>query len=1045
MGSASNSLEALVLEVSALRTKNADLERKLEISEAARWECDERFRDLAENIQEVFWIDTPDLTKTLYVNLAYEEIWGRSCQSLYENPRSFIDAIHPHDRDRITTQIESQGWEGYCEEYRIIRPDGEIRWIQGRAWPIRDESGKTIRVVGIAEDISAGKAVEASLRKYEQLVSTTPDLMAFVDTNYRYQSVNKPYAEFVQIPQELVIGRLMVDILGPAIFERIKAHLDQAFSGKPINYQHWVDTPKGAKRYLDVHYHPAVGSDGSIFGVVADIRDLTELKLASKNILENQMFLTSILENLPHTIFVKDAKHLQYLRLNKAGETLIGYPREVLIGKTDYEFFSKSEADFFTLKDREVLSDKTLVDIPEEIIQSKTQGTRYLHTKKIPILDDHGTPQYLLGISEDITERKQAEEVLKKSKQDFQALVDSLEGVVWECDFPSYRFTFVSQEAERLLGYPIEQWLTQPNFFYNRLYVSDQSWVVEYCREATFRKKNYEVEFRLLHANGEEIWVRDLVTVVVEHDQPVKLRGVMFDITQIKKAENVLKESEERFKLLNEAIPQQVWTAKPDGSLDYVNQRVLQYFDCSFEELLGQGWQQFLHPDDLPGCLECWDKARKTQQPYEIEFRILREKDHAFRWHLGRALPIFDQDGEVVKWFGTHTDITQFKQLENQIRQSQKMEAIGTLAGGIAHDFNNILMAITGYSELAILNASGNSAAQRNLEEVLVAGQRAKELVQQILAFSRQTEHERQPIELKMVVKEVCKFLRASLPTTVEIRQNFTKTPAIILGDPIQMHQVVMNLCANAEHVMRESGGLLELKVEHVIGETDDMDIHPDLKGGSFVRLTVRDTGAGMTQDVAQRIFDPFFTTKGVGEGTGMGLAVVHGIVTSHGGWINVQSEPGQGTTFIIDFPEMATRSIQGENKPLQQEYLLGSGHILFVEDEEPLARLGEEAMRKLGYEVMVRTSSVEALEAFRADPFRFNAVVTDQTMPNMTGEALSRALLRIRPDVPIILCTGFSHSMTLEKAKAIGIRAFLLKPLLIKDLGRTLQEVLQA
>ena len=210
---------------------------------------------------------------------------------------------------------------------------------------------------------------------------------------------------------------------------------------------------------------------------------------------------------------------------------------------------------------------------------------------------------------------------------------------------------------------------------------------------------------------------------------------------------------------------------------------------------------------------------------------------------------------------------------------------------------------------------------------MLVAGQRAKELVQQILAFSRQTEHERQPIELKMVVKEVCKFLRASLPTTVEIRQNFTKAPTIILGDPIQMHQVVMNLCANAEHVMRESGGLLELKVELVIGETDDMGIHADLKGGSFVRLTVRDTGAGMTQDVAQRIFDPFFTTKGVGEGTGMGLAVVHGIVTSHGGWINVQSEPGQGTTFIIDFPEMETRSIQGG----QETIATGISHGLWT------------------------------------------------------------------------------------------------------------------
>jgi PAS domain S-box-containing protein len=1068
----------------------------------------------------------------------------------------------------------------------------------------------------------------------------------------------------------------------------------------PYEVEHRIVWPTGEVRWVACKGQVVENQQGRPQRMLGTVQDITRRKQTEIHLQDSQKFLTSIVENLPHMIFVKNAKDLRFIRFNQAGEDLLGYPKESMIGKTDFDFFPKSEADFYNRKDREVLLGKALVDIPEEVIHTQFHGIRYLHTKKIPILDDQGTPQYLLGISEDITEQKQAElerteretllhlifemgpgcikrvaadgtllhinpaglelieatnaedvlgrsvfelvvpehldafkqmhheviqgkkrtlqfevqgikgtrswietyavpfknpitnevehlavthditkrkksedqakqlsrqnelilssagdgiygldlqgrttfvnpagakmlgyepqeligsfmhgtvhhskpdgspypsetcpmyavysdgvirqvqdEVLwgkdgtsfpveytstpiwqdgnlagavvtfrditerkqtedafKKSRQDFLTLVDSLEGIVWECEFPSYRLTFVSQQAERLLGYPIHEWLENHDFFWGRLHEADKSRVMEYCREATLKKRNHELEYRFFKKNGEVIWLRDLVTVVVECDQPVKLRGVIFNITQTKQAETVLQESEEHFRLLSEAIPQQVWTARPDGSLDYVNRRVLEFFGSSFEEMIGHGWQQFLHPDDLPGCLDCWARARETKQPYEIEFRLLRRSDQSFRWHLGRALPVLNPEGQVVKWFGSNTDITQMKQLENQVRQSQKMEAIGTLAGGVAHDFNNILMAIIGYTELAKQSARENVRAQKNLDEVLVAGQRAKELVQQILAFSRQTEQSQQPLDLQLLVKEVCKFLRATFPATIDIRQHFTEAPSIILGDPIQMHQVLMNLCANAEYAMRGSGGLLELKLEHVTGEPDGIGTHPDLRGGAYVRLTVRDTGSGMTPEVAQRIFDPFFTTKRVGEGTGMGLAVVHGIVISHGGVIKVESEPGQGTIFSLYFLEMEAANYPGEDKPLQQEVFMGRGHILFVEDEESLARLGEEAMRGLGYEVMVRTSSVEALEAFRTDPFRFDAVVTDQTMPHITGEVLARQLLELRPDVPIILCTGFSHSMTSEKAKAMGIRAFLLKPLLIKDLARTLREVL--
>jgi len=936
----------------------------------------------------------------------------------------------------------------------------------------------------------------------------------------------------------------------------------------PFEIEHRVIWPTGEVRWLACKGQVVKDRQGCPQRMLGTVQDITPRKQTEIKLCDSQMFLTSIVENLPHMIFVKDAKDLRFLLFNKAGEDLLGYPRDTMIGKTDYDFFPTPEADFFTSNDRKVLSGRKLLDIPEEFIQTNTLGTRSLHTKKIPLLDAHGDPLYLLGISEDITERKkaelerderelllrlmletgagcvkrvaadgtvlymnsaglefieaeetdvvgrsvfdlvvpehraaftrmhqeviqgrkrtlefqvqgfkgvrrwletyavpfrnpltkevehlaishditerkEAEDVIRKGERKFRAIYEQAPTGIAILDSLSGQFTQINKKYCDIVGYSQEEMLHRT--FRDITHPDDLQADLDRMRHLLAEEvSSFQMEKRYIRKNGEVIWVHlTCVPLWLEPTDPRLHIAMVEDITLRKQGEKDLQESKEWFRLLAEAIPQQVWTANSDGLLDYVNKRVVEYFQRPFEDIIGRGWQKLLHPDDLPVCLTRWAEALETKKPYEIEFRLRRGRDQVYRWHLGRALPIFNQEGQVVKWFGTNTDITQLKELENQVRQSQKMEAIGTLAGGIAHDFNNILMGVVGYTELAKQKAGANEAVKRNLDEVLVAGQRAKELVRQILAFSRQAEQERQPIELQLVVKEVCKFLRATLPATIEIRQNFTERPTIILGDPIQMHQVVMNLCANAEYAMRESGGLLELKLEHVAGEPDGIGTHPDLKGGSYVRLTVRDTGAGMPPEVARRIFDPFFTTKGVGEGTGMGLAVVHGIVISHGGVIQVESEPGQGTTFRVYFPAAEAESVQGENHPFQQEFFMGRGNILFVEDEEPLARLGKEALRGLGYEVMVHTSSVEALEVFRSNPFRFDAVVTDQTMPNITGEALAREMLQIRPDVPVILCTGFSHAITPEQAKAIGIRAFLFKPLLIKDLGRALREVL--
>jgi CheY-like chemotaxis protein len=381
--------------------------------------------------------------------------------------------------------------------------------------------------------------------------------------------------------------------------------------------------------------------------------------------------------------------------------------------------------------------------------------------------------------------------------------------------------------------------------------------------------------------------------------------------------------------------------------------------------------------------------------------------------------------------------------LERELRQSQKMEAIGMLAGGIAHDFNNILTAIIGYTDMAQRKISNDDSMARDLVQVQEAGSRAKKLVRQILAFSRQGEQERRPVQVASVIEEVFKLLRATLPTTIEIHQqiNASLHGNTVLADPTQLHQVLMNLGTNAAHAMRDHGGVLSVSLSDLDVDASLIALHPELTTGPCVRLTVSDTGHGMKDSVKERIFDPYFTTKKVGEGTGMGLAVVQGIVKSHGGAISVYSEPGQGTAFHIFLPRIADE-IKYEVQA-KESIRGGSERILFVDDEKVLAELGQELLEALGYTVTAGTSSLEALALFRAGPDAFDLVITDMTMPGLTGRELAREMLAIRPDIPIIMCSGFTEFINANEAREAGFSEFLMKPYGHVSMARIIRSVL--
>jgi signal transduction histidine kinase/ActR/RegA family two-component response regulator len=416
-----------------------------------------------------------------------------------------------------------------------------------------------------------------------------------------------------------------------------------------------------------------------------------------------------------------------------------------------------------------------------------------------------------------------------------------------------------------------------------------------------------------------------------------------------------------------------------------------------------------------------------------------RRKDGSLFEHEERLSPIRGDSGTMINYIMVSRDVTEEVRRELQLQQSRKMEAIGTLAGGIAHDFNNALAAIIGFSEMA-LNKTDDAAVRRRIEQVLKAGIRGRELVRQILTFARKTEQESKPVRLSTVINDILKLLRASFSLPIEIRYNVLSESGPVLADATQVHQVLMNLCANAYQSMHGTGGAIEILLSDYTLQPGSHPPHSDMQPGPYMALAVRDTGAGMESSVIERIFDPFFTTKKCGEGTGLGLSIVHTIVKNHGGAITVDSEVGKGSVFTVYLPRAdSDEDVQAdEASPVPT----GSERVLFVDDEESLVEMGEEMLRELGYSVTAVQSGSKALELFRSGCHEFDLVITDLTMPDITGLELCRELLNIRPDMHIILVTGYADA-AVDRVKPSGVSECVMKPLTRDELARVMRKVL--
>ncbi len=793
-------------------------------------------------------------------------------------------------------------------------------------------------------------------------------------------------------------------------------------AGHPMQFDEFGNI-RGQFLYLDVQKAPFCDEHGAMIGTVGSARDVTAVRE-----MERQLRVRE--ERLDLAIRGADLGTWDWhipsgaIVINQRWAEMLGHTREELAPSFD------SWMDLIHPDDRGRVHANLARHLAGETGQYETEyRLRHKSREWIWILDKgriierdpRGTPVRACGTHLDITRQK----ILIEQSRDGIVVLDS-QGKVREAN----------RHFARMLGYTVEE--------VHRLHVWDWDarWTPEQLLQAidlvdasgdffetSHRRKDGSIFPVEISSNGSMCSGEKLVFCICR------------DLTERKRAEESSKRNEALLHAILRNIPFDFWVRDPsqriimqsDHSVRFWGDLVKQpHLDWQFDPQTVSRWRQH-YQRALAGDVVVEDYPLVTANGNQVELHKI-------------VAPIRDGD-KTLGIIGINIDITERKRMEKersrlqaQLIHAQKMEAIGTLAGGIAHDFNNILGAVIGYAEMAREDCPPGSTIARDLDLVLEAGNRAANLVKQILAFSRQHESEALSLNPSLIVKEVVKLLRPSLPSTIAISHRLTATRNVF-ADPTQLHQMLMNLATNGYHAMEKAGGRLELTLEDAEYSESDLAPHPGIAPGPFVRFSVTDTGSGIPMEIKERIFDPYFTTKEVGKGTGMGLAIVDGIVRGLGGFITCESTPGEGTVFAISLPACDDDLTETGEAPVP--LAAGGGHILLVDDEDILIEMGQAMLKRLGFAVTACTNSIEALTTFQNDPSRFDAVITDQTMPGMTGLDLARRMLQIRPDLPIILCTGYSNLINETQVKAFGIKGFAMKPLTKKEISALLREVM--